>query len=423
MFIYSAQKGLVMKRDNTMVKNNYRLKPMSKSEHDILLVKEKKAEVEFQKEVDDKFNEKGFSGVKKTKKQLEALMRKQKGMRKTWDDKPLIDKVEHITAETLFAFVPEMSIFKKTKNIGKPIISNTMKSFKDAKSINKVADIEKTIAEGTRKLIDDNKSLYKLKATDPRNIEKVRTLDKEEGLRGYYEGALKDWVDNKYDDAIEFVRFKDSKIAGEDTYDIDRDEMYSLIGEYVFKKEAYNTSRQNALYVKISNGDKGFNDYIHEVQRNRFGRGQGVFKRVTRLNDNLKNNPSDIGRVVSHELKHNINSGGAYIGPKYQQKVKDVFKSRDDVANLDMGNFDYYTSPTEVMSYLGTNLKDRLVSEGILKSVHDNVTYDMVNKLYKGNYGILNKYRPFIKDKKKFIDLINITPYSIGIIGVYKDKE
>ena len=58
-------------------------------------------------------------------------------------------------------------------------------------------------------------------------------------------------------------------------------------------------------------------------------------------------------------------------------ETKTYKRYKDSISIEDLDEYgktqDYMTRPTEVFSYLGTNLRDELVNDGVIKSVHDKI--------------------------------------------------
>jgi hypothetical protein len=136
---------------------------------------------------------------------------------------------------------------------------------------------------------------------------------------------------------------------------------------------------------------------------------------------------STIG-TVRHEASHLREKD--YDWTNFEDKYTDAFKEPADLVkgketlSIDEATeltheYEYLTRGTEMSSYLGTNFKDVLVESGKLKSVHDDVTMEMVNWATKNRVDPLIRYVPYVKNKSTFLDMINSLPYSVtGVVPV-----
>lgn len=475
LLIKAAQKGkfksllpdLTIKTDNTSIANSYKYHPETKGEAVSRKRKDKIKEDKFQKEVDKKWKSvqnSSFSTVNyKDRKQLETVMRKQLGMRKEWDDKSVIDKTETITGEALLAFAPEFALGKlgKVRKVAMLVdreptekdIEGIMKALKSNKKVdlfegrkilkdNPAINITKEEAErNVRKNKEEAKKLinklsefsrkdYFDKMSHPDNLKKYARLDAET-TNGLNVKSVSKWIENNDYNSPEYLKirdkivFDDLKMGGLSRYDISLDDYYKYVLKYLQEKNIINEDAVRSKLIDIYNGDKDFNDWIMFLQQEYLSNGLDPIKREVLINskDAVKGYES-LSWLINHELKHNINSAGAYISREYRNELSSVFKDNginkgiDKINNL--SDFEYFTSPTEFMSYAGTNLKDELVDLGLINAVHDKITPSILKQADIKGSKIYNIYKPYITDTRKFLNILNKTPYmATGVATLY----
>jgi len=157
-------------------------------------------------------------------------------------------------------------------------------------------------------------------------------------------------------------------------------------------------------------------------------------------------------KTIWHELSHDINKSVIDSSPKLQEDIKNIFiekgtadlnkikKGREYVAKdfytkkddvlKDLNNpqklqkigereFDYVTNPTETWAFLSTNLRQDLKNTGIIKNYNELLTPDKLEQAIKNGNTVFSRFEPYIKDKKKFINLFNKMTLSIAPMAGY----
>ena len=337
--------------------------------------------------------------------------------RKEWEGRSLIDKALVIGKELAWGIIPELPILNMFRSVNKgykvygKVNENKIAAHLSPKFFQKSKDIYKKIDEVLPVDLTKGSRRYRELVRDPRNVEKYKQLDLLEGNKDAML-SLDNFIKEKYKyDNFDLSSIHDAKynIKGLSKFNISKYETEQLVDEYILNNV---NSAEDVFKMKNAINKGGYKeelaDYFNSGALKRL-RDNNPYGRLTIFNN--KNN--NIYNTVSHEMKHNVNGGGVYMGPKYKEMVKSIFIDRKKLDESSLELYDYYTDPSEFSSYIGTNLKDELVDKGLLKSVHDIVTTDMIKSI-EGKSEILDMYIPVIKDRDKLIKLINITPYAIG---------
>lgn len=152
------------------------------------------------------------------------------------------------------------------------------------------------------------------------------------------------------------------------------------------------------------------------------------------LNPSLVNNEEELQKTIWHELSHSFNRK-IKNNPKILKELDDIFYT--DISsipkekinktwiedfqaakldNLANEQVTYLNKPEEIWSHLSTNLKQDLKKEGLIKDFNEPITLEHLDKIQSST---INDYLPLIKDKPKFLKLINkmtlsIAPAAIG---------
>ena len=161
-------------------------------------------------------------------------------------------------------------------------------------------------------------------------------------------------------------------------------------------------------------------------------------------------------KTIWHELSHDINKSIIGNSPKLQEEIKSIFIDRG-TANLDNvkkarefvakdfytkkdkvlselntkeslkkvadNEFDYVTRPTETWAFLSTNLRQDLKNTGVIADYNEVLTLEKLDKAIKNGNTVYSRFEPYIKDKKKFIELFNKMTLSIAPIAAYLQSQ
>jgi len=172
--------------------------------------------------------------------------------------------------------------------------------------------------------------------------------------------------------------------------------------------------------------------YPNLFQRKQFNDVADHSLREVMVNQPVIADRGDLFTTVSHELKHLTNISGHRIGPKYEQLIKDALKEveedpMDEMLRSVFGgsslneDYKYISQPTEVMSFVGTNMRDELKKFGFINNVTDVISPNMIKSMMQENGAItFRRYHNFIKSPEAFAKLMNVTPYGVAPVVVGK---
>jgi len=121
--------------------------------------------------------------------------------------------------------------------------------------------------------------------------------------------------------------------------------------------------------------------------------------------------------IVSHELKH---YNMPFAGPELTRKLASTTRFAGTGSGMIGGNkfikgllkrMNYFSNPTEIVAYLGTNLRDALLRKGYIKDIYDEITEDMLkNAMKSGEITPLNMYKR-VFNKNWANNLAKVLPY------------
>jgi len=330
-----------------------------------------------------------------------------------------------IISEAALLLLPEVKLGKVMKPLNKILKSESKINravFANSSNMNTGKKLQGEADALIENIKEVQRKIYFNNVTHPENIKKIKVLDAEastpQAMKGLNEWVKKNDYNNiNYDKIKDKIKFDELKINGLSKYDISLDDLhYKFVPEYLIEKGLTDRRYLKDEYKKIFKGDNKFNEWLSFKQSEYMARGLKPIDREIVINKDLKKDIDKLIGVMNHELKHNINSGGAYISKEYSDELKTVFKNNNskDVNSFGKSNFDYFTKPTEFQSYIGTNFKDELVDLGIIDNVHSKITPEVIKKADEVGSIYFNAYKPYITDLRKFIKMTNKTPYSIA---------
>jgi hypothetical protein len=149
------------------------------------------------------------------------------------------------------------------------------------------------------------------------------------------------------------------------------------------------------------------------------------------VNNSISN--KEVAGTVSHETSHVLNKGGQMFSKALDDEYKAMFRDLKAVNPYDhYGDYDvsgystaqldkmmkdeykYYTEPTESQAFLFTNVREDFVKNGVLKDHYSELTRDALdNAIDNRKVGELSRFRGFLK-KDEFIKMFNKMPYIVG---------
>lgn len=290
------------------------------------------------------------------------------------------------------------------------------------------------------------------------SLTKLKLLDEEYGTR--FQQRVKDWSNNYYYSTNigrnSKLQYGDEGLKGNrgalgvNTLNDDamlRFRMKQLDKEMFETAEKFNKEFKTGISLKKPDVEDFKN--IPTTDNSRY----------TLLHPNL--HPDDLNTVVWHELAHDVNNGGTFIkeSPELVKDLTSIFKrpnelNLDDVEKIRNMEFyksystgaikseksvkttedfaknelDYLSNPTEVWSYLSTNLRQDLVKKGYLKSYTETLTPELLDKISKGKNTIFSRYEPYIKDRGQLIKMFNkmtlgLSPFYLYLQNQQNNKE
>lgn len=278
---------------------------------------------------------------------------------------------------------------------------------------------------------------YVKELNKPESLDKLKLLDDEYGTR--FQQRVKDWSNNyNYSTNIgsnSKIQYGDESLKGN----------RGALGVNTLNDNAmlkFNKEFKTGINLKKPD-NKDFK--LINTKDN---------SRMTLLHPNL--HPDDVNTVIWHELAHDVNNGGTFIkeSPKLVEDLSSIFKKSnelnlEDVEKIRSSEFyksystgavksektvkstvdfaknelDYLSKPTEVWSYLSTNLKQDLVKKGYLKSYTETLTPEILNKVSKGKNTIFSRYEPYIKDKEQLIKMFNKMTLGLAPFYLYLNNQ
>lgn len=149
------------------------------------------------------------------------------------------------------------------------------------------------------------------------------------------------------------------------------------------------------------------------------------------INVTNKADPEQLVQILRHEYNHMVTEGESNFSSKYKKYIRNIFLSNKELKSLKGQSeyeflfeepykgagpiYKYLTSPAEINAYIGTNLRDDLLSNGIIKNIYDKIDMGMIEgspKLKNSNCArsktpVYKIYLSIVKDKKELINWLN----------------
>ncbi|MFH1608810.1 MAG: hypothetical protein ABH951_02215 [Patescibacteria group bacterium] len=199
--------------------------------------------------------------------------------------------------------------------------------------------------------------------------------------------------------------------------------------EKTFNK--YKKQENNLKFVN-SNPSVHIGDWLEEGEGGHYRQQPPL---VSRSKDFIqltsKANPEQAGQILSHEYNHMITQGESNFSGKYKKYLKGMFLSEKEIDSFkDKKEYEilfreaykgsgpiykYLTSPAEVNAYLGTNLRNDLLRNKIIKDFYSKIDENTLNRVADIKDSNCNRektpiykiYFSILKDKEKLISWLN----------------
>lgn len=317
----------------------------------------------------------------------------------------------------------KLSKIDKVTDVIKPL--NKVLNIQNQQNYNFVKDLleESNLTITKNKAIQNLGDRYYQELSKPKNIERLENFETEYGI-----------------DLVS--AYKQSKERWDKGTNIGKNDRFYLAD----KNDDYFVNNPNSLAVSTLKDDVPLEKRLeYEL---------GVSPNLSEYSVNKVNYKSEISdyeQLVWHELSHDINKFVIGKSPKLQQELNDIFiYSSKEIGDEYLEhllkinpNFDketlilklgedlqYITKPTEVWAWASTNLRQELKAKGLIDEYTDLINEETLNKL-KSSYNdspkeldeVYKRIEPFIKDKKKFVELFNKMTLSIAPAVLYLNNQ
>jgi len=239
-----------------------------------------------------------------------------------------------------------------------------------------------------------------------------------------------------------------------DEYEIDLINAYKKAeerwdyGTNIGKHDRFQVGDINDDYVGLSTTKRDIDDSLEEFYiKSKYGEDSGQMKNFEKnlsqnksINYINKDAPLEYySNTVWHELAHDINKAIIDDSPKLKDEIKSIFidnpldlpeevikkarefpeeqfklmpnkdliKSKRTTKQIAEDEYKYVTRPTELWSFLSTNLRQDLKNTGIIKDYNELLTSKKLEEAIKNGNTVYSRFAPYIKDRDKFIKLFN----------------
>jgi hypothetical protein len=144
-----------------------------------------------------------------------------------------------------------------------------------------------------------------------------------------------------------------------------------------------------------------------------------------------KANPNEFKQLLTHEYNHMVNQGHSNFSKKYTQYLRGMFLEDNDLKELGKQSgheillkipyegadpvYKYLTSVGEVNAYLGTNLRNDLLRNGVIHDFYDTIDENMIANLpsikdsncNKEETPIYSIYLSMLQNRTRLIEWLN----------------
>lgn len=144
-----------------------------------------------------------------------------------------------------------------------------------------------------------------------------------------------------------------------------------------------------------------------------------------------KANPDQITQILQHEYNHMFTQGHSNFSKKYQEYIKSIFFDEEELKVLSQSKdneilkkepypgagpvYKYLTTTGEINAYLGTNLRNDLLRNGLVKNFYDKVDKNVLEQALTIKDSNCNRektpiykiYLTMTKDKEKLVNWLN----------------